>query len=1317
VDAADATETSAKPRRSLRSRLLRWAWGILGSIVVLLAIALGAVRLLLVQVPEYREQLRAWVNETTRLDFRFRDLDARWRVFGPEIYVTDAEVFAPNGGPLLARARAASIGVDLGRILFRAELLSGRIRLIEPHINLVRTADGRLELEGQAALDPRDTNRFNVDDLPTGLLDIVDAHVGFRDLKGQMGAVRLDDVDLSVERDRNDVALEGEVDLPERLGRSLEFSGAAEGKLDEPQSLAWSFDVDARELQLEGWREFFGTLIHAPAAGQGDLRLRAGFTGERLASATLKLEFKDIALVGVESGAAPARYRTIAGQFELTNGERDRRLVARNVEFSTEARHWEPTEASVTWVLQDGALSRLDAQAGFVQLENLLPVANIAPKAPWREAALALAPAGTVRNARVSYSRAADGAHQVTGAARLAGVAFAPYKKFPGLRGLDGEVSVTPSSGRLAIESPALQFALPGVFREPLGVEARGQVVWNRASEGLRITTREFRVSNAHVKASADAELLLPADREHSPVLKLRSAFSDVTLEEGWRYLPINKLHGKTLEWLDAAFLAGRAPSGEFVFDGATRDFPFREGNGEFRIAFPVEGLKLHYAQGWPDVENFAGDIEFRNQGLTGKVRSAALNGLQVGEGTGQFVDFRTGELTIKAQARGDLGAALGYLQQSPVGPTLGRQFMALRGNGSAGIAVDLMLPVKSIEDKRIDVLAKLDGANLSLDGTQHALAGLKGGFHLSDRKVSLPEGLVGTYLGGPVRIDAAPEMAGTRVDNVIRVRATTSAAALATALDVPAAVKLDGTFDWRGVMRMPVDEERRPGRPQTLRVESSLRGTAIDLPVPFAKAAATTQPLRIDVQWPGAGEALVRAAYGAIARTQLRLVERDDAWQFARGALRFGESEPALPAADGLEVRGTLDELDLSEWLALGDSGEARPDARAARRPVSQYLRSADLSIGQLRLFGFEFPEVAARLLAGDTNWSVNVDGPRARGTLLVPYDFTAGEALLLNMTRLSIGDPASLLAPSAQTAAATPAAQDEPDPRKWPSVRASVAQFEAWGKKLGFVRADLVRVPEGLRLDSFASQAPSFAAKGSGTWLMQADGGRGTLALELESTDVLQTLLDLGYGTALTGKHGVIDAKLHWKGAPDAQLTGRLQGNLHVEIEDGQLLSVQPGAGRVFGLMSVAALPRRLSLDFSDFLKKGLGYDSIRGDFELRDGDAYTSNLLLKGPAAEIGIVGRTGLGKRDYDQTAVVTGSVGNTLPVVGALAGGPVVGAAVLLFSQVFKEPLKGIARGYYRITGPWDDPTVVRVDRAEGKRAEDEVRTAEGANGN
>jgi uncharacterized protein YhdP len=140
------------------------------------------------------------------------------------------------------------------------------------------------------------------------------------------------------------------------------------------------------------------------------------------------------------------------------------------------------------------------------------------------------------------------------------------------------------------------------------------------------------------------------------------------------------------------------------------------------------------------------------------------------------------------------------------------------------------------------------------------------------------------------------------------------------------------------------------------------------------------------------------------------------------------------------------------------------------------------------------------------------------------------------------------------------------------------------------------------------------------------------------------------------------------------------------------------------MLGLMSVAALPRRLSLDFTDLTDKGLAYDSITGDFQFRNGNAHTSNLLLKSPAAEIGIVGRTGLAARDYDQTAVVTGHLGGPIAAAGAIAAGPAIGAALLLFSKLFKEPLSGIARGYYRITGTWDKPKVERVGAREADAA-------------
>ena len=66
------------------------------------------------------------------------------------------------------------------------------------------------------------------------------------------------------------------------------------------------------------------------------------------------------------------------------------------------------------------------------------------------------------------------------------------------------------------------------------------------------------------------------------------------------------------------------------------------------------------------------------------------------------------------------------------------------------------------------------------------------------------------------------------------------------------------------------------------------------------------------------------------------------------------------------------------------------------------------------------------------------------------------------------------------------------------------------------------------------------------------------------------------------------------------------------------------------------------------------------------------------------------------KDLRQQAVVTAEPGNMLPTVGGLISCAGVLAALLMFTRIFKEPLKGIGRASYCITGSWDDPMVERL---------------------
>ena len=71
----------------------------------------------------------------------------------------------------------------------------------------------------------------------------------------------------------------------------------------------------------------------------------------------------------------------------------------------------------------------------------------------------------------------------------------------------------------------------------------------------------------------------------------------------------------------------------------------------------------------------------------------------------------------------------------------------------------------------------------------------------------------------------------------------------------------------------------------------------------------------------------------------------------------------------------------------------------------------------------------------------------------------------------------------------------------------------------------------------------------------------------------------------------------------------------------------------------------------------------------------------------------MGNADLKDQNYNQVALVSTNVGNTLPIVGAVVAGPQAAAALLLFSQIFKKPLKEMGQVYYNIDGLFVDPSV------------------------
>jgi uncharacterized protein YhdP len=341
---------------------------------------------------------------------------------------------------------------------------------------------------------------------------------------------------------------------------------------------------------------------------------------------------------------------------------------------------------------------------------------------------------------------------------------------------------------------------------------------------------------------------------------------------------------------------------------------------------------------------------------------------------------------------------------------------------------------------------------------------------------------------------------------------------------------------------------------------------------------------------------------------------------------------------------------------------------------------------IGRLDAIGQQLRAQHVVVNRSARDWVVQLDGEHATGTITVPYDFSGTRPLSLQMQKLLLpGKDEELEA-------------DGPamDPRKLPAITLTANEFAFGERHLGRVTASFEKTTTGIESRNIEARDETFNITGSGGWVvdeLDESMQRSYVTAKLKSTDVTKTMQRLNYEPGIEGQDLEIDIDLRWPGSPFKDYLRGLSGDMSVRLGAGQLNDVEPGPGRVFGLMSIVALPRRLSLDFRDVLDKGFGFDEITGRFRVTDGDAYTCDLSLKGPAANVGIVGRAGLATRDYSQTAVVSTNVGNTLPIVGAVVAGPQVAAALLIFSQIFKKPLQEIGQFYYAIEGSWEQPAV------------------------
>lgn len=189
---------------------------------------------------------------------------------------------------------------------------------------------------------------------------------------------------------------------------------------------------------------------------------------------------------------------------------------------------------------------------------------------------------------------------------------------------------------------------------------------------------------------------------------------------------------------------------------------------------------------------------------------------------------------------------------------------------------------------------------------------------------------------------------------------------------------------------------------------------------------------------------------------------------------------------------------------------------------------------------------------------------------------------------------------------------------------------------------------------------------------------------------SDIGKTFKRLNLGDTIKGGTAQLNGQLRWAGSPHEFDIPNLAGNVQVEANKGQILKIEPGVGRLFSVLSLQNLPRRLTLDFKDLFSSGFVFDKISADISVNRGIMRSDNFKMEGPTAGVEIKGETDLDKETQHLFVKVKPYITDTLSLA-AFAGGPAVGAAAYIAQKVLKNPLDKIAESEYEIVGTWSNP--------------------------
>ena len=284
----------------------------------------------------------------------------------------------------------------------------------------------------------------------------------------------------------------------------------------------------------------------------------------------------------------------------------------------------------------------------------------------------------------------------------------------------------------------------------------------------------------------------------------------------------------------------------------------------------------------------------------------------------------------------------------------------------------------------------------------------------------------------------------------------------------------------------------------------------------------------------------------------------------------------------------------------------------------------------------------------------------------------------------------------PEAAKASDAPDPLADVDPRQIPALDIRIERVQRGDKVLGAWSLKVRPEEQGVRFDELDLDLQGLKIGGSAGWRGAPGATRSWYKGRMQGGDLGKVLLAWDFAPSATSESFRVDIDGSWPGSLAWFSLKRFSGTFEPSLRKGQFVEVQGSAQalRVFGLLNFDSIGRRLRLDFSDLLGKGLSYDRVKGNLQANDGLFVTREpITLTGPSSNLELKGNLDMRNERIDAKLLVTLPVTNNLPLAALIVGAPAVGGALFVVDKLLGDRVARFASVQYDVKGPLQDPEI------------------------